>query len=604
MAQIEIMPIVVEKQESKQRSSIAREIQMPLDIPFWDDFSTDSLRDDHWVNSENVFLNDGLSFTPPSLGVISFDGLDKDGNPYGAGSSSGLVDSLSSQVFDLSAYSFANDIYMSFFYQAGGLGDLPNDDDSLRLEFFTDEGAWEVVWPTNESVNRDREYHQVILPISEERFLHDGFRFRFQSVGNVSGMFDIWNLDYIYINENRNIFDLSYPDRAVNEPLNAFLGDYYRVPYTHYNDTLKTTPSFWIRNNVLSSPNQNRAYQYEFSYQIDVSDSLGNTTIFTGFEEVDPLESPIFIGTTEEVLLRVSIDDFGGIEDADSAYVLLEIVLDAEDNKPINDGGDYDPSKYAPVDFRFNDTLRMEYLLTDHYAYDDGTAEAAAGLNFAGDQLAYEYVVISDTSEFITAVDMYFPFTGDEPAGRSIDITVWAEEGGIPGEVLYREQAIIQRPPGLNEFVRYQLLRPVAVADTIFIGYRQNNNGALGLGLDRNTLTTERMYFNLDALWENNTLVQGSLMMRPVFAQFDDTIVSNEDDLFSSPRIYPNPGTGQFNIPSGYRNWTVRDLQGRIILTGDGSDKRLDISGETAGMYLFSGEFNGRQVHQKLILKR
>ncbi|MEJ2005588.1 MAG: hypothetical protein P8X57_11620, partial [Cyclobacteriaceae bacterium] len=103
-------------QHKARYTGSAKVSQDHLNLPFWEDFSksTDSPDTVLWSNSENVLINNGLSFTPPSLNVASFDGLDAQGQPYGAGSN-GQVDSLSSRRINLSGYSFADEIYMSFF---------------------------------------------------------------------------------------------------------------------------------------------------------------------------------------------------------------------------------------------------------------------------------------------------------------------------------------------------------------------------------------------------------------------------------------------------------------------------------------------------------
>ncbi|MCA6074886.1 T9SS type A sorting domain-containing protein [Fulvivirga sedimenti] len=615
-AQIKLIPIQqaqYQKAENKESKSgiSAKTDNQPLILPFWEDFSASRTLDPlKWQNSENVLLNDGLTFTPPSLNVASFDGLDANGQPYGSGSVSGLVDSLSSTTINLSGYSFADDIYMSFFYQAGGLGNMPNDgDDSLRLEFLNNQGNWITVWPVAGETIMDGDWHQEIIPISSSQFLHSGFRFRFQSVGNLTGMFDIWNLDYIYINRNRNPTDRSYPDRAINEPLSSFVSNYFVVPYDHYLASQNIEPYFWIRNLVTGVFNQNKAYKYFFNYQIDVTDTLGNTFQFSDSEFVEPLESPIGIGETEQVVIREPLADFGGIDGGDSARVSIEIILDAEDNRPISDAGDYDPSKYAPIDFRINDTLRSTYFLTDLYAYDDGTAEAAAGLNFAADRLAVQFELLPDSGR-ITAVDMYFPFIGSEPAGKSVDLIIWNDDEGVPGDVLYRQQTTIRREGGLNNFVRYELNRSVKVQGTYYVGYRQNTNGELGLGLDLNTFSGTKMFFNLDIQWEENSLVPGSLMLRPVFGKVDDVIVGNDPLISEELQLWPNPSTdGNFYLRGNVHSWTVMDITGKSMKSGNvtpglGDPVLVDLSTFRSGLYILQVRLSNGQYQSLKIFRK
>ncbi len=535
-------------------------------LPFWDDFSyAGEPNPEFWQNSEAVFINAGLSYDPPSLYVASFDGLDANGNPRGSGSTEGAADSLTSRPFDLSLYSAADNIYLSFFYQWAGTGDQPDAQDSLVLFFRNDVGEWINVWPATASeLDRTGEFRQAVIPVLDDSWLHENFQFRFQSYGRLSGAFDIWNLDYIYMNTGRDPFDRSFPDRAISEPLTGFLGGYRQVPYTHLSADQLTNPSFRLKNLVISATNQNKAYNYYFNYEINVTDTLGNTTSYTNSTFVEPLESPIASSTSEEVIIREPFPGFTGNEAADSANVRLEIILDAEDNVPIAEGGDYNPSKYAPVDFQENDTLRQEYILADVYGYDDGAAEIGAGLNTAGDRLAYQYTLRTEDA-LITGMEIHFPFTGSSPDGKQLELTVWQDDGGLPGPVIFRQVVNARQAAERNGFIRYEFARPVLVSGTFYIGYRQNSPGSLAIGLDQNTSSGDRMFFNLGELWETNTLVQGSLMLRPVFNRVLDVITGIDDELGESVRPYPNPSANGIFFLNTLDPVSVTDLAGRNI---------------------------------------
>ncbi len=601
-AQIRIIPIVPQEDKKIDNSSIQRSTNQ-LTLPFWEDFSYAGQPDvSSWQNSENVFVNAGFSFDPPSLYVASFDGLDANGNPYSPGSAEGPADSLVSQIFDFSVYDASDNIYMSFFYQFAGLGDQPEPKDSLQLEFRNSAGEWESVWPSSaNNLDRSGSFKQVLFRISDPQWFHSAFQFRYTSYGRLSGAFDLWNVDYIYLNTNRDPFDSSYPDRAISEPLTGFLGDYRQVPYQHFNQSQLTMPSFRLRNMVISASNQNKAYNYFFNYSIDVTDTLGNTSNFSNSTFVEPLESPIASNSSEEVVIREPFADFGGNPAADSAHVLLEIILDAEDNVPISEGGDYDPVKYSPVDFQENDTLRDVFILSDVYAYDDGKAELGAGLNTAGDRLAYQYTLQGVPDALITGMDIYFPFTGTSPEGKQLELTVWQDEGGEPGPVIFRQQVNARLSDKRNEMVRYEFARPVLISGTFYIGYRQNSPGALAIGLDANTPTGDKLFFNLGELWEANNLVDGSLMLRPVFARVTDTIVGIEDETETTVAPYPNPsGDGIFYVHHT-GSIAITDLSGRSVdfeATVDGNRTRIELRNPASGLYVVR---SGGQVWRIII---
>ncbi|MGV2480783.1 UNVERIFIED_CONTAM: hypothetical protein IGO34_28745, partial [Salmonella enterica subsp. enterica serovar Weltevreden] len=91
----------------------------------------------------NVYINHTSPIAPLSIGVATFDGLNKKGYPYNLTapvSSSALADKLTSRPINLKskrgvAYQPSDSIYISFYYQAEGRGDSPEPNDSLSLDF-------------------------------------------------------------------------------------------------------------------------------------------------------------------------------------------------------------------------------------------------------------------------------------------------------------------------------------------------------------------------------------------------------------------------------------------------------------------------------------
>ena len=89
-----------------------------------------------WID-QDVFINDNYAINPWTIGVATFDGLDEIGYPHDwtVSGATGWADDLTSKPIDLSTYSVGDSVYMSFFYQAGGVSLTPESDDSLVLEF-------------------------------------------------------------------------------------------------------------------------------------------------------------------------------------------------------------------------------------------------------------------------------------------------------------------------------------------------------------------------------------------------------------------------------------------------------------------------------------
>lgn len=608
MAQLKVFPIERAGSASEDKVPVnARTAEdEPLSLPFWDDFSfTDHQpADTLWQNSQNVYINNGLASNPPSIGVASFDGLDASGKALGLGESeTGKTDSLTSRPIDLSGLSAAANVYISFFYQYAGTGEGPDQGDSLRLEFKNSDGAWISVWPRATGINRTGTFTQAIEKVNDPAFFHDSFQFRFQTFGLQSGPYDIWNVDYVYLNKGRSETDTSFPDRTINVPLTSFLKDYTAIPYYHFNINDTIHPTFGIANLKTTSAPQPIEYQI-LTNTFFMKSGEALAPIVDTYE--DPRKDPIRPGldNTEIIKLPEVFSDISD-QDADTAIVDIKISINSGDNT-----GDYDPAIYAPIDFRRNDTTSASFMLSNYYAYDDGTAEYAAALNASGTSIAYKYNMAKDTTDHIVAMDIYFPYIGTDPAGRSIDLTIWrsiAESSTGTNALAHRETVTIVRNPELNSFVRYTLKTSIAVTDSFYIGYTQNSAGYLGVGLDKNTNSGSKIYSNLNGTWQQNEIISGSLMIRPVFGPAADTLTTGTDPVKVTPsiKVYPNPSTGIFQLEGKFQRLKMFDLRGvekSFSLTTDGDDAILDIQDQPAGIYIIQF-VHDNSLHTLKVLK-
>ena len=130
------------------------------------------------INDQNAYWLDNYAYhnyrfakNPWTLGVVTFDGLDENGYPYNFGSSSvGLADVLHSKPIDMSAVSNANEVYFSFLYQTEGLGDIPEETDSLVLEFYAPTvNQWFRAWSTTGAPVED--FKKVHIRIQDAKYL-------------------------------------------------------------------------------------------------------------------------------------------------------------------------------------------------------------------------------------------------------------------------------------------------------------------------------------------------------------------------------------------------------------------------------------------------
>ncbi|QSE99213.1 T9SS type A sorting domain-containing protein [Fulvivirga lutea] len=584
--QITYSPIV--KPTKKSKNTNARTENTTINLPFWDDFSfaIDNVPSDSlWFESDGVYVGNGLGANPPSIGVASLDGVNASGQGY-TGSTTGPTDALTSCFIDLSSLTVADEVFLSFYYQFGGNGENPEDSDSIRVEMLNSNEEWITVWPRGSILDRSGEFVQQLIRLDSDNFFHEAFQFKIQSFGRPVGFFDVWNIDYVYMNSDRSLNDDNYPDRTIGKPLTSILNGFTSVPAKHYRTNQNQIPEYEVTS--VDNPNDERQpYDNFYSAQlITWLNNVGDTSeIAPVFRDTESVQAPN--RNTE------SIDDFftniNIPEDQDSIFLNVKTFINPTDNV-LPPTGDYDLI-FDPIDFRINDTVRNHYVLKDYYAYDDGSAELTAGLNFSGNRLAIQFPVPPTVEDTLIAIDMYFPLSITEPAGRSVDVIVWDKVDTIPGDIIYRETFTILRDAKPNKFIRYEFSNPVAVADTFFIGYRQNNEGVLGVGYDIDNNSNDKVFFNIGTLWQQKPAedLKGSFMIRPVFGKFvPDDVTGIDDQLFKNTLIYPNPTTGVIHIEGEIDRASLYDLYGRAIETSKPSGDKItfDLSQQPAGIYL------------------
>ena len=187
----------------------------PLTLPFFDDFSkplNDTYADTAlWESSYSIRVNDGMAIKPPTINVATFDGLDSSGMAYNPNEVllTGYTDQLISRTIDLSenqvSLSQRSTVYLSFFYQWQGNVEAPDEKDFLELGFKTaDVNSWQTVMTIYPNGDNDPTvFYDTIIQVTGDLFFHDAFQFRIRSFGRLSGPYDTWHVDYVYLNKNR-----------------------------------------------------------------------------------------------------------------------------------------------------------------------------------------------------------------------------------------------------------------------------------------------------------------------------------------------------------------------------------------------------------------
>jgi len=574
-------PQLIIKGLSGERAAFrAQEISEPLPaigLPFWDDFSTtqDTLSK-FWEFSDGVFVNKTLAVNPPTVGVATLDGADANGDLYDPEALfPGLNDQLISRRTDLSSLSADESLYLSFFYQMGGSGELPEESDSLRLQMLDADSIWQTVWKVRaDEVPGSTTFEQEILKV-ESIYRHADFRFKFETFGSLQGPFDTWHIDYVYLDNGRSSGDLNYLDRAFTGSLSSIIAPYYEMPATHF----FADPSTYLETQTFQGGNLD-----DQPHTLDVEYTLENTLSGEVFNFSDGDQSFTSSGVTDFTISQSP--NITAVNPAPDSVVFIN-TISTNTNDPD-----------SPIDYRVNDSLRTTFHFTDYYAYDDGKAEFAAGVRQNGGSIAVEYLV-ENVVDTLTHIDFYFPKITPLSEGKSITVKAWKS---LSRDALVTVDHVISASDR-NEFVRVALPNPVIVTDTVFVGFTQKTAEYIGVGLDRNNLQAKnRVYFRTTDQWQKNQEAEGVLMIRPVFAKTND-LVLGELPVQNAVNIFPNPTRGDVRVSGAYKSIQVWDLSGALLLE-EGRGQHHDLSRLEDGLYLLK-VIRGDSVESfKILIKK
>jgi hypothetical protein len=589
----------------------------PLRLPFFDDFSTSAVfpDDDLWEDSY-AFINSSYPIEPVSIGVATLDAIDDKGNIYATDNDITPSDTLTSNPIDLSEFKGAGQpVTFSFWYQAGGKGEKPEEKDSLLLEFFSQEDTawtrtvWKAeTWPTDTFI-------QVIISINDSLF-QNGFKFRFRNYTSISdnevtqgrgalSNADQWHLDYIQL-DNRSIEEhTSINDISFIEPLRSTLRYYESVPWSHIDNVitderLDTIP-IYIRNAYerLTPPNDSTTVTRQY-YVKDLNENL---------YFIEPYPNN---GITEQFLNNSVIDRGDRFK---PYYKQTEA-----------DTGLFEIAAYFrnTEHYKGNDTVKRIEKFLDYYAYDDGTAEYGFGISgesSRGSLLAYRFKLYR--TDTLRAIDFYFNKTRNNyNATQPFKICIWDNNNGLPGKLIYPEnleQSPVQYPDstkGLNQFTRYSLDTLLIVSDTIFAGWQQTTEEFLNLGYDINNANKKNILTNLTGTWKsfyNSPYIEGSLMIRLLFGtkQLTSSLKGIGNYYEELLNIYPNPAKEYINIkyPLLFSDYplsvSIYDLLGKLVYSSGEITPVIDISGFKPGLYILrvSGP-DLKPINRKFIIHR
>lgn len=570
------------------------QVQAVLSLPFFDDFSYSGIYPDPdlWIDN-NVFINRNYPDTPISVGAATFDAIDENGDLYSINYTSVPSDYLTSQPIDLLPYAGSADtVFLSFFYQAMGKGEMPDKTDSLVVDFFSaKDNKWIRIWETPGDSAASFGFTQVILPVHDS-LLQSNFQFRFFNYTSIDNFYksnaDHWNVDYVQLDQKTRLAHQHLNEFMYVDPLHSTFRLYEAIPWAHIYYAQFTGKEPYIttrfRNAYQDTKKMTRSY----------------------------LVKDLVQGTSE-------IPAEGGNEDfeADSVFERNDYFNSGISYYPA-DSGKFEIRAYLTTDaeeFRGNDTVTRIEVYSDYYAYDDGTAEFGFGItgeSAVGSSLASRFKIYKPDT--LNAVDIYFNKTAEDVnTAIPFYISIWKNNFEIPGNKIYNspEMDYVNPSHGFLQFQRFALDSVIAVSDTIFIGIQQAEDAFLNIGYDVNNSNLANTFINTEGLWYSpaNSLREGTLMIRPVFG--NKIITGNNDHRDPESNIleiYPNPARDYIRFDFQENNLNIRwnttifSLSGKIVYSSAEYKNTIDISFLNPGIYFLKLDNRQKSVTGKFII--
>jgi len=588
--------------------------QDTIGLPFFDDFTYTGPypNRDKWL-SNDVFVNNTFGNNAPSVGVATFDGLDAGGSPHGGGN--GISDILTSAYINLSG---VNEAYLTYYIQAKGNGDAPEIADSLILEFKNSIGEW--IFIDNFSGLASSVSNDSIPPfsyqtnlITDPNFLFNGFQFRFKNISSNSGVVDLWNLDYVNLDQgspNSTPDDMTFSDAPT-----TLLKDYTSMPWKHFegfaNQELDTEITATAKN---ISAGEITISDSDCTYN-ELVTNANNVYNFTIFDVAN--NDHIFAADETRTVNRA-------IPQVNTLASNMEAQFAGADSLIFETEYSLVPSVQQQNIHRSNDTVRRQTIFDNYFSYDDGSAESNLAAKGSGTQVAVKFH--ANVADELQAIQLYIPHVNVNVTNQFFNLKVWADLDDDPIYLaeLLRPVYVDTHFDSLQGFTTYRLqdyltgeLTPIQIpAGDFYIGWEQVSNefdNAIPVGYDRNSPdAAQYISINQGQGWIDFPpfILQGALMLRPVFGDRIPplTDVENVERLDNQVNIYPNPSTGKIFINIENDNYvdyevTVFTATGQLVYQNQ-LTRELDFEQQLDGVYFvkITNFVTQQSINKKVII--
>lgn len=550
-----------------------------------------------WVDSL-AYRNFRYAVNPWSLGVATFDGVDASGWPYDWGNTSAheQADVLTSRPINLAG---KVNVYLTFIFQAEGYGNAPEVDDTLLLDWWLpDSNKWfhSGWYALGGTVNDVWDTVHWAVPTAA---LDDGFRFRFRNWASTSGNLDHWHIDYVSLEDNDLPTVSNFSDLAISVPINSIIDTYTAVPWDHFKnanaaDKMLDTLKVRVYNSDLTPTNFANGEMTVYHQGLIEAGPyvLGNPAItseWTGNWELGMNRYPYALASNYVIDQSITTDSQAALH----VKLNIDAAVSASNSHLVND------TTYHLQDFR------------NFYSYDDGSAEAAYGITGSHSMLAYRFD--SYEEDTLTGILMHWVPSVDDHSEEGFLLTIWADNGGQPGEIIYQDDYFNLHYPeysgSLNGFKYYTFMNDahIKVPQTFYVGWEQIETESMNIGLDWNIDNGDKVFRNTSGTWQT-TSFDISLLIRPVFSTaMNNTLGIDtrlEDDVISV-QLYPNPTNGQVNLVTAAEDYSVRiyDLSGREVFMAV-NESQFDLAYLQPGVYLVDvRDVNGVSLYSGKLVK-
>lgn len=616
---VKLAPLGSRPMPSSEGSS-KRAITDTIQLPFIEDFSYKGPfpTGKYWRDSQ-VYINDHFAISPPSYGVATFDNLSKKGKPYQAlsGLTHNHCDSLTSNFINLKTYkngsntvlyTLSDSIYLSFFYQAQGLGDITDKSDSLVLKFKNQSGQWQTVWKVNGT--KVGGFKQVMIGIKDNQYLIPNFQMRWINYAKSTGNMNQWHLDYIRLKSSRSAKDTLVKDVAINAVPVGPLLVYESLPYKHYQANIAANKA--SEHKVILHNNDSNAVNVQYKCEVR---NMYNQVIQNYPLSASARNIKKFSDSSEAFSAFATMDTLSG----KNPYIKLKYTI-----VPLS--SDIVPSIYNSIgnNNEYTKTLRFNNYL----AYDDGSAEGGFGLDYgslpAGPGFAAQRYTMFKT-DTLRALSVFFNRSATDIQFKSFDFIIWKTISEPPASTTSND-VILKRitmpsaiyTDSLNGFTTIVLDTAIVLNQGVFyIGWQQNMNFMLNIGYDRNYKYLHQggrnpnLFYNLNGYWENvSNTITGAVMIRPIIGEALPKQTQVEAQTIPiAIQIFPNPITQgqslQFISKSSVNYCTIYDLTGKLMQSEQVmADQSLSLKALSPGMYMVNCTLNNGQVTTtKLIIQ-